>query len=160
MERTTLAGYEGLRKADSPADVVRLTGIDGWLLWRIITLWIWVVCFALVAYRVRAQTPAKEMIVCLFYAIFAGITAYMLQTKKPHAVIVAAIFSLLSGSILWLIYFVVSRRVKYTYAVETAARHAQAGAASMRQERQNNGVVEAPAFMPGKEGFGAVNAKA
>ena len=59
---------------------------------------------------------------CFFYAVFAGITAFMLQTKKPGAVLVAAMFSLLSGSIPWIIYFAVSRRVEYTYAVSESTR--------------------------------------
>lgn len=59
---------------------------------------------------------------CFFYAVFAGIAAFMLQTRKPGAVLVAAMFSLLSGSIPWLIYFAVSRRVKYTYVAGESTR--------------------------------------
>jgi hypothetical protein len=62
---------------------------------------------------VRSSTGAS--IACFFYALFAGVTAYMLQTKKSGAVMAAFVFSLLSGSIPWVIYFLVSRRVQYTY---------------------------------------------
>ena len=109
------------------AEVARLTGTRGWLRWRIITLWISFAVFGLVASGARAQGSKQASIVCFFYAVFAGITAFMLQTKKPGAVLVAAMFSLFSGSIPWLIYFAVSRRVKYTYAGEST--------------RQNNGDV-------------------
>jgi hypothetical protein len=116
MQGTTLEGLWDRSSVNPRAEVARLTGTRGWLRWRIITLWISFAMFGLVAFGARAQGSKQASIVCLFYAVFAGITAFMLQTKKPGAVIVASVFSLLSGSIPWLIYFVVSRRVKYTYA--------------------------------------------
>jgi hypothetical protein len=107
---------------DSRAEVARLTGIRGWLLWKIITLWISFAVFGLVAFGARAQNFRQASVVCFFYAVFAGITAFMLQAKKPGALLVAAMFSLLSGSIPWIIYFAVSRRVEYTYAASESTR--------------------------------------
>lgn len=127
MQGATLEGLWGRSSVDTRAAVARLTGTRGWLRWRIITLWISFAMFALVAFGARAHGSRQASVVCFFYAVFAGITAFMLQTKKPGAVIVATVFSLLSGSIPWLIYFVVSRRVQYTYAGEST--------------RQNNGDV-------------------
>jgi hypothetical protein len=125
MQGAVLEGFWDRSSVDTRAEVARLTGIRGWLRWRIITLWISFVVFGLVAFEARAQTFNRASIVCFFYAAFAGTTAFMLQTKKPGAVLVAAMFSLLSGSIPWLMYFAFSRRVKYTYAGEST--------------RQNNG---------------------
>ncbi len=106
------------------AEVARLfTGIRGWLRWRIITLWFSFAAFGLVAFGGRAQNSKQASIVCFFYAAFAKITAFMLQTRKPGAVLVAAMFSLLSGSIPWLIYFAVSRRFMYTYRGGESTRH-------------------------------------
>lgn len=110
-------------RVDTRAEMARLTGIRGWLRWRIITLWISSAVFGLVAFGARAQNSEQASIVCFFYAAFAGVTAFMLQTRKPGAVLVAVMFSLLSGSIPWLIYFAVSRRVNYTYAGESTRRN-------------------------------------
>jgi hypothetical protein len=119
LQGTFLEGSWDRSSVDTRAEVARLTGIRGWLRWRIITLWISFAVFGLVAFGARPQNSKQASIVCFFYAAFAGVTAYMLQTRKPGAVLVAVMFSLLSGSIPWLIYFAVSRRVKYTYAGES-----------------------------------------
>jgi hypothetical protein len=116
MQGAVLEGLWDRSSVDTRAEVARLTGIRGWLRWRVITLWISSAVFGLVAFGAGAQNSKQASIVCFLYAVFAGMTAFMLQTKKPGAVLVAAMFSLLSGSIPWVVYFAVSRRVKYTYA--------------------------------------------
>jgi hypothetical protein len=118
MKGATLEVLPGLLRKDSPAEVARLTGIGGWLLWKIITLWLSVAVFSLVAIAPGVRSVRGGPAVCFFYAVLSGITAYLLQAKKPGAVIVATIFSLLSGSIVWMIYFAVSRRVMYTYSTQ------------------------------------------
>lgn len=119
MKGATLEVFPGLGNRNDPAQVARLTGVGGWLLWKIITLWLSAVVFVLVAIGPGARISRGVAILCFCYAIFSGITAYMLQAKKPGAVIVATIFSLFTGSIVWMIYFGVSRRVMYTYAKQT-----------------------------------------
>lgn len=122
LQGAFLEGLWDRSSVDARAEVARLTGIRGWLRWRITTLWISFAVFGLVAFGARAQNSKQASIVCFFYAVFAGITAFMLQTRKPGAVLVAAMFFLLSGSIPWLIYFAVSRRVKYTYVAGESTR--------------------------------------
>lgn len=150
MTGVTLEVLPGLLKRDSPAEVARLTGIGGWLLWKIISLWLSVAVFALVAIGPGVRSSRGGPLICFFYAVFSGITAYMLQAKKPGAVIVATIFSLLSGSIVWMIYFAVSRRVMYTYSKKTDLElvkqpcAAEIAGGSSRQWRPDKGEVPLP----------------
>jgi hypothetical protein len=123
LQGTFFEGSWDRSSVNTRAEVARLTGIRGWLRWRIITLWFSFAAFGLVAFGGRAQNSKQASIVCFFYAAFAGVTAFMLQTRKPGAVLVAAMFSLLSGSIPWLIYFAVSRRFMYTYRGGESTRH-------------------------------------